>query len=55
MVRKHYSPEQINTKLRKAQVLLSQGQTIAQECKSIEVSEQTYYRWRKEYEDSSTR
>jgi transposase-like protein len=43
------SPEQIITKLREAEVHLSQGKTIAQACKAIEVSEQTYYRWRKEY------
>jgi len=36
-------------KLREAEVLLSQGQTIAQACKAIEISEQTYYRWRREY------
>jgi putative transposase len=43
------SPEQIITKLREAEVHLSQGKTVAQACKAIEVSEQTYYRWRKEY------
>jgi len=47
--RRGYSPEQIITKLREAEVLLSQGKTVAQTCKAIEVSEQTYYRWRKEY------
>ena len=47
--RRRYSPEQIITKLREAEVFLSQGQTIAQACKAIEISEQTYYRWRKEY------
>ena len=47
--RRGYSPEQIITKLREAEVLLSQGKTVAQACKVIEVSEQTYYRWRKEY------
>ena len=44
MARIRYSPEQIITKLREAEVLLSQGQTIAQAYKSKEVSEQTYYR-----------
>ena len=34
---------------KEAEVLLSQGNTVAQACKAIEVSEQTYYRWRKEY------
>ena len=47
--RRQYSPEQIVMKLREAEVLLSQGQTIAQACKAIEISEQTYYRWRREY------
>ena len=46
---RRYSPEQIIMKLREAEVLLSQGQTIAQACKAIEISEQTYYRWRREY------
>ena len=49
MPRKRYSPEQIIYKLRQAEVLLSQGQTVAQACKEIETSEQTYYRWRREY------
>ncbi len=49
MPRKHYTPEQIISKLREAEVLLSQGQTVAQACKSLGVSEQTYYRWRREY------
>jgi len=47
--RRRYTPEQVITKLREAEVFLSQGQTIAQACKAIEISEQTYYRWRKEY------
>jgi transposase-like protein len=47
--RRRYSPEQIVMKLREAEVFLSQGQTIAQACKAIEISEQTYYRWRREY------
>jgi transposase-like protein len=47
--RRGYSPEQIITKLREAEVLLSQGKTVAQACKSSELIEQIYYRWRKEY------
>ena len=35
--------------LRQAEVLQSQGRTVVQSCKEIGVSEQTYYRWRKEY------
>jgi len=49
MPRKRYTPEQIISKLREAEVLLSQGQTVAQACKSLGVSEQTDYRWRREY------
>jgi putative transposase len=49
MPKKGYSPEQIIHKLREAEVLLSQGNTIAAVTKKIGVTEQTYYRWRKEY------
>ena len=45
-----YTPEQIITKLREAEVYLSQVKTVGQACKSLQVSEQTYYRWRREYE-----
>ncbi len=47
--RRKYSAEQIITKLREAEVLLSQGRTIAEASKALEISEQTYYRWRREY------
>ena len=47
--RRKYSAEQIITKLREAEVLLSQGKTISETSKSLEISEQTYYRWRREY------
>ena len=40
---------QIIEKLRKVEALTMKGQTIAEAAKSIEVTEQTYYRWRKEY------
>ena len=49
MVRKGYTPEQIISKLRKAEVLPSQGATVGEASKKIGVTEQTYYRWRKEY------
>ena len=49
MPRKRFSAEQIVNKLREADVLLSKGQTITQACKQIGVTDQTYYRWRKEY------
>jgi len=49
MPRKRYAPEQIISKLREAEVLLSKGQTTGLVCRKIGISEQTYYRWRKEY------
>ncbi len=49
MVRKGYTPEQIINKLREAEILLSQGATIGEASKRIGVTEQTYYRWRREY------
>ena len=49
MPRRRFTPEQIIQHLREAEVLLSQDKTIAQACKAIGVTEQTYYRWRKEY------
>jgi putative transposase len=49
MVRKGYTAEQIINKLREAEVLLSQGNTIGVVSKKIGVSNFTYYRWRKEY------
>lgn len=47
--RRSYTPEQIITKLREAEVLLSQGKTVKEASKLVEISEQTYYRWRREY------
>ena len=56
MARKRkYSAEQIITKLREAEVLVSQGKTIAEASKSLEISEQTYYRWRREYGGMDTK
>ncbi len=49
MVKKGYSPEQIITKLREAEVLFSQGATLAVVLKKIGVSDNSYYRWRREY------
>ena len=42
-------PEEIIAKLREVEARLSQGETAAQAVRSIGVTEQTYYRWRKEY------
>jgi transposase-like protein len=47
--KKANTPEQIINKLREAEIMLSQGSTIAVICKKIGVTNQTYYRWRKEY------
>jgi transposase-like protein len=49
MVRKAFKPEQIISKLREAEVLLSQGSTVGEASRKLGVTEQTYYRWRKEY------
>ena len=49
MARKRFTAEQIISKLREAEVALAQGQNVGQVCRRIGVSEQTYYRWRKEY------
>jgi transposase-like protein len=49
MARKYYTTEQIISKLREAEVLISQGKTAAEASRAIGISEQSYYRWRKEY------
>ena len=48
MPKKRHTPEQIINKLREAEVLLSKGTEMPKVCRKLEVSEQTYYRWRKE-------
>lgn len=48
---KRYSPELIITKLREAEILLSQGKSVEEAARILEISAQTYYRWRKEYGD----
>jgi putative transposase len=49
MPRKYYTAEQIISKLREAGVLISQGKTAEEASRVFGISEQTYYRWRKEY------
>jgi len=49
MSRKRYTPEKIIGMLREAEVALAQGITVGQVCRQISISEQTYYRWRKQY------
>ena len=49
MVKKAFKPEQIIGKLREAEVLLSQGLTVGKASRKLGITEQTYYRWRREY------
>lgn len=49
MARKRFTPEEIIGKLRQAEVMLSQGSGTAEVCRAIGITEQTYYRWRREY------
>ena len=49
MGRKRHTAEQIILKLREAEIELAQGQTTAEVVRKLEITEQTYYRWRKEY------
>ena len=46
MPKKHHKPEQIIGKLRDADAMLAAGKTIGQACQSLEISEQTFHRWR---------
>ena len=49
MTRKRFTAEQIIHNLREAEVKLAKGKRIPEVCKRIGVTDQTYYRWRKEY------
>ena len=49
MARKTYTPEQIINKLKEAEIHINQGIPISEASRKIGVTEQTYYRWRKEY------
>ena len=49
MPRKRHKPEEIVAKLRQVDVLVSQGQSVADAIRSLGVTEVTYYRWRQEY------
>ena len=49
MIKKRYGSEQIITKLREVEIMLSKGSTIGEASNKIGVTEQTYYRWRREY------
>jgi putative transposase len=49
MGRKRFQAEEIISKLREAEVFLAQGDTVVQVVRRLGITEQTYYRWRKEY------
>ena len=54
-MKKHFSGPQIVAKLRQADVLLGQGKAVPEVCKDLEISLQTYYRWRQKYGGMSVR
>ncbi len=49
MGRRHFKPEQIIHMLREAEIKLAGGKKIGEVCRELAISEQSYYRWRKEY------
>jgi putative transposase len=49
MAKKRHTAEQIISKLREAEILLAKGTKMPQVCRKLGITEQTYYRWRKEY------
>jgi transposase-like protein len=49
MGRRRHTAEQVIGKLREAEVELAKGKTVAEVCRKLAITEQTYYRWRKEY------
>ncbi len=49
MAKRRHTTEQIIRKLREAEIELAKGQSIKLACKKLGITEQTYYRWRKEY------
>jgi len=48
-MKKRHSPEQIVSKLRQGDVALGKGLKVPEVCRQLEISEQTYYRWRTKY------
>jgi transposase-like protein len=48
-MKKRYSGPQVVAKLRQADVLIGQGKAVPEVCREIEISQQTYYRWRQKY------
>lgn len=49
MARRHFQAEQIIRMLRRTEIELAQGRTVAEVCRKLEITVNTYYRWRKEY------
>ena len=49
MARKRFKPEEVIHKLREAEVRLAGGSSVGEVCRALGISEQSYYRWRKEY------
>jgi len=49
MPKKRYRPEEIISKLREADILISQGKKVVEVIKALGVTDVTYYRWRQEY------
>lgn len=49
MPRKKHTTEQIIAKLRQAEVMMGQGKTLEETCRAIEVTTNTYYRWKQQY------
>jgi transposase-like protein len=54
MAKRNYTVDQIIVKLREIEVLCSQGKTVAEAVRQAEITEQTFYRWRKAYGTMST-
>ncbi len=54
MAQKKYTVEQIIVKLREVELLCNKGNTIAEAARQAGITEQTYYRWRKEYGGMNT-
>ena len=49
MAKRGYNPEQVINKLREAEIYITQGSSISEASRKINITVQTYYRWRKEY------
>ena len=54
MPRKRYRPEDILSKLREADIHISQGKTVAETIRVLGISDVSYYRWRREYGGMTT-